>query len=381
MTTLLLEASGAEEAQRSLVNQGMRVVSLSPAGRGTPWSAANARRFAVLLFAQEMLALLEAGLSVIASIEALLEKGEPHSRAVLERIANDLRSGHKFSVALQQQADVFPPLFVAMIGAAERTSNLPEALIRYIEYQTRTDAVRARVISASVYPAILLLVGGAVTMFLLAYVVPKFAGVYQGTGRSLPWASQLLLDWGRLAAAHGPWMAVAGAVAAVMLVQSVFRLRRGGGLGAWASRLPWIGERVRQVTLARLYLTLGVLLEGGMSINQALQILQSVGLVDGARIERLRLMVSEGQALSVALEHEQLTMPVVLRLLRVGEQTGQLGAMLRRAALFHEGETARWIERFTRAFEPALMAVIGVVIGAIVLLLYMPIFDLASSFQ
>lgn len=381
--TVRLEAIGAAEARKELVQQGLKVMSLDAERASVAWGGNRGKAFSLVLFAQELLALLQAGLSVIESVDALLEKEpSPASRSVLQQLAQDLRSGHKLSVALQRQSSTFAPLFVGLVGAAERTSNLTEALTRFIEYQTRVDSVRAKVISASVYPAILLLVGAAVTVFLLSYVVPKFALVYQGTGRSLPWASALLIQWGRYAADHAAPLAAGAALMLTALTFGAIRARRSGALAAWIKRLPWVGDRMRQMEVARLYLTLGLLLEGGMSIGQALQLLRSVGApADQARLERVRTIVSEGQPLSTALEKEALTMPVAARLLKVGEETGQLGTMLRRAALFHESETTRWIERFTRAFEPALMAMIGLVIGGIVLLLYMPIFDLAGSFQ
>ncbi|MEK8031545.1 type II secretion system F family protein [Ideonella sp. DXS29W] len=381
--TVRLEAIGPAEARKELLQQGLKVMSLDAERASAAWGASRGKTFSLVLFAQELLALLQAGLSVIESVDALLEKdSSPASRLVLQQLAQDLRSGHKLSVALQRQPSTFAPLFVGLVGAAERTSNLTEALTRFIEYQTRVDSVRAKVVSASVYPAILMLVGAAVTVFLLSYVVPKFALVYQGTGRALPWASQLLIQWGRYAAEHAVPLAVTAALVVTALVFGVLRARRTGALGAAIKRLPWVGDRLRQMEVARLYLTLGLLLEGGMSIGQALQLLRSVGApADRERMDRVRATVSEGQPLSKALEKEALTMPVAARLLKVGEETGQLGTMLRRAALFHEGETARWIERFTRAFEPVLMAVIGLVIGLIVLLLYMPIFDLAGSFQ
>ena len=383
MVTVSVDAVDADDARNQLLAQGLRLVSMSPVARAFDLGFKGAPKFPLALFAQELLALLQAGLGVMESVDALLEKeGAAATRTVLERLAADLRSGHRLSVALRHQPTAFSALFVGMIAAAERTSNLPEALERFIDFHHRMDAVRAKVVSASVYPAILVVVGGLVTVFLVAYVVPKFALVYQGTGRPLPWASQWMIAWGRFAAAHA-LVLCCGALSAVGAAAfGLARARRTGALGRWVRRLPWVGERLRTMELSRIYLTLGLLLEGGMAVHQALQLLSTT--VKGDVRERLvlvRTRVSEGQTLSSAFEAHGLAMPVVMRLLKVGEQSGQLGAMLRRAALFHEGETSRWIDRFTRAFEPALMAVIGVVIGLIVLLLYMPIFDLAGSFQ
>lgn len=146
--------------------------------------------------------------------------------------------------------------------------------------------------------------------------------------------------------------------------------------------LPGARPRLEILELSRLYLTLGMLLEGGIAVQQALKL--SGAVVDAQRqpaLDAVRGAVESGDSLSVALERYGLSTPVALRLLRVGEQSGQLGHMLTRTAAFYEGETTRWIERFTKAFEPVLMAAIGLVIGLIVILLYMPVFDLAGSLQ
>ena len=145
-------------------------------------------------------------------------------------------------------------------------------------------------------------------------------------------------------------------------------------------RFPAIGERVRVYQLTRFYRTMGMLLSGGTPVAQA------IGMVSGLLDEELRqrldgalVRVNEGKPLSASLEAQSLTTPVALRMLRVGERTGQMGDMMERIAAFHEEELGRWVERFTRTFEPLLMAVIGIVIGGIVLLMYFPIFELAGS--
>jgi len=144
--------------------------------------------------------------------------------------------------------------------------------------------------------------------------------------------------------------------------------------------LPGLDERVRIYELSRLYLTMGMLLEGGITVVAAIETIQA--MVSPQVEERLRLAsaaIQSGTPLSVAFEAHQLTTPISLRMLRVGERSGELGAMLTRSAAFYDGEIGRWIDRFTRTFEPLLMAAIGIVVGAIVVMLYMPIFDLAQS--
>ncbi|KFB75546.1 MULTISPECIES: type II secretion system F family protein [Candidatus Accumulibacter] len=380
-----VDAPDAAEAGRMLQQQRLQPLSIQAAaapvmgavpGRGN-------KAFSLLLFSAELLALLEAGLSLVEAFEALLEKeSSPSSRSVLEHLTRDLREGLRFSAALDRQPDVFPPLYVGIVRAAEGTSDLPRALARYLDYQTRLETVRNKMISALIYPVILLIVGCGVTLFLMGYVVPRFAGVYQGSGRSLPWLSQLLLDWGQFVGQHTDL--VFSSVLALALA-AAYGLRRLIGSGRWIvflTRLPGIGERVRIIELSRLYLTTGMLLEGGIPILAALDIVgNTVSPTTRAALLVARGIISDGGTLSQGFDHCGLATPIALRMLRVGERSGQLGAMLTRSALFYEGESARWIERFTKVFEPALMTAIGLLVGLIVVLLYLPIFDLAGALQ
>lgn len=377
--TLVLEALDESDARAQA--RAQQLVPLSIARR--PSLRLRTEAFPLLLFAQELHALLHAGLSVIESLEALIEK-DPQGprRAVLTRLAEQLRQGHRLSTALGQQPDIFPSLFVGVIQAAEGTSDLPRALARYLEYETRVQSVRHKVISAAIYPAILLVVGLAVSLFLLGYVVPKFAAVYQGSGRSLPLASEGLMHWGEFAGRFSGELLASFAAAAVALCVWTRRMLAKGGWMRMIRLLPGAQPKVEILQLSRLYLTLGMLLEGGIPVQHALRLCVAVMDADAQiRLERVRVDVSSGQTLSESLQRHQLSTPVALRLLRVGEQSGQLGLMLSRTAAFYDEDTTRWIERFSKAFEPVLMAAIGMVIGLIVILLYMPIFDLAGSLQ
>ncbi len=381
--SLVLDALDEADARRQATAQQLTPLNVT-ARRGLAGrSGRAARHFSLLLFAQELHALMVAGLSVIEALDALIEKETlPERRAILARLAQRLREGLRLSAALQAQGGVFAPLFVGIVQAAEGTSDLPAALSRYIDYETRLASVRHRVVSAAIYPAILLVAGGLVTLFLLGYVVPRFAAVYQSAGRDLPWASQMLMQWGQFAGRHAAALAGACAALAAALAWWAKRQVAAGGWLRILRALPGAGAHLDVLSLSRLYLTLGMLLEGGIPVLRALGLCTAVvGAEQAAALARVGHDVESGGSLSDALERHGLSTPIALRLLRVGEQSGQLGQMLTRTAAFYEGETTRWIERFVRTFEPALMAAIGLVIGLIVILLYMPIFDLAGSLQ
>lgn len=348
--------------------------------------AANNRAnsgFPLLLFAQELHALLVAGLSVIEALDVLARKEKVASiEAVLQRLVSALRDGLRLSAALACEPRLFPPLFVGILQAAEGSGDLPRALARYVDYETRLNSVKQKIIAAAIYPAILMGVGGLVAAFLLGHVVPKFALVYQSGGRPLPWASQLLLDWGDFAGAHAlPLLAGLAAVVCAAIWWARAQIRQ----GAWwrvLTVIPGTEARLELLELSRLYLTLGILLEGGLPISQALDLASAV-LTPARRAAMVEVSqrIAQGEPLSAAFAATSLSTSVSDGLLKVGERSGQLGKMLVRTAEFYEGETTRWIERFTKAFEPILMAGIGLVIGLIVLLLYMPIFDLAGSLR
>ncbi len=378
---LTVEAIDAAEASAGLQRTGAQVLSVH-AERGS-WLTARRSHFPLMLFTQELIALLDAGLSLTEALETLAEKEhKPESRQMIDRLVQTMREGRPFSAALAAQAEVFPALYAATVRAAESTGNLSPALARYVGYQNQIDIVKKKILSASIYPVLLMGVGTLVIGFLLGYVVPRFASVYADSGRDLPWMSRMLLAWGETVQQHGGWIALgaAGVIAAFILTLMQPATR------AWLTRMAWrtpaIGERLRTFQLTRFYRSLGMLLSGGIPIVSALDMvagLLSVNLRMGASVamESLR----RGESISNAFAAGELTTPVASRLLRVGEKSGRMGEMMDRIAIFHDEEMARWVDWFTRLFEPLLMVFIGLTIGLIVVLLYMPIFELAGSIQ
>src|SRR5262245_21636367 len=195
IATFVVDALNENTARDAAVERAYKVLAVRPAKR----SAAGGRggSFSLVLFAQELLALIEAGLSIVESLESMQEKTTPGvTRDLSASLSQALRSGQRFSQALAARPEYFPPLFVGLIQAAETTSDLPSALARFVDFEQRLAAVRSKTISAAIYPSILLVVGGAVTFFLLGYVVPRFASVYEDAGRPMSFLTGMLLQWG-----------------------------------------------------------------------------------------------------------------------------------------------------------------------------------------
>jgi general secretion pathway protein F len=380
---LSVEAPDAGQAAEQATSQGYPVLAVRPTKSYLPWRPRNRARFPLALFSQELLSLLAAGLSLVEALEALTEK--EHNAAVrrtLEALVKRLYEGWPLSAAMNEYPAIFPPLYVATVRASEKTGGISEALGRYVTYQSQLDLVRKKLINASIYPVLLLVVGCLVVLFLMAYVVPKFSGVYEGTGHNLPLLSRLLLDWGALLHAHG--MAVAGAFAALACAAAYCVSRR--PVRQWFLHRLWsipaLGERLHVYQLARFYRTLGMLLKGGVpAVNGITMVAPILQPALRAQAQSALQSIREGRSMSEAMEANQLTTPVALRMLRVGERAGNMGEMMERIAAFYDEDMARWVEWFSRLFEPVLMALIGLVIGFIVVLMYLPIFELAGSIQ
>ena len=381
MVLFSISASHAAEALIQVKARGYIPISAKAINVGLV-SRRN-KKFPLQLFSQEMLALLDAGLNLVEAIETLAEKEQGSEiKNVLDSLLQALYQGQTFSVALEQQPSIFPVLYVATVRASEKTGDLQEALSRYVSYEQQLGLVKKKIVSSSIYPILLMGVGSLVIIFLLGFVVPKFSRIYEGSSGNLPFLSQVLLAWGLFLESHGKelLMAVCLFIGGLVFGLSQASVRKWIIQFIW--RIPALGKRLRIFQLARFYRTLGMLLKGGASIIVALESVS--GLLDVSlqnKMKQASTAIQEGQPISQAMDQAGLTTPIALRMLRVGERGGKIGDMMERIAAFYDEELARWIDWFTKLFEPILMLVIGLVIGVVVLLLYMPIFELAGNIQ
>ena len=340
-------------------------------------------RFSLSLFSQELLALLDAGLPQVEALETILEKElRKNNRALMESVIATLYEGKSLSMALELFPNEFPLLYVAMIRSSEKTGNITDSLTRYISYQAQVDVIRKKVTSASIYPVFLLGAGGLVTLFLMLYVVPKFGLIYQDLGHDLPFFSRLLMQWGQLLANHKPQVFSV----LVMMVVAIYYAITHNATRAWAlkkiKKIPNIGKRIQIYQLARFYRTFGMLLKGGVPVVPALEMVSGLLQADFRKhLTNAIGSIREGKPASESLEKFGLTTPIAARLIRVGERTGRLDEMADRIATLYDDDMARWIDWFTKLFEPILMAFIGLIIGMIVIMMYFPIFELAGSIQ
>lgn len=387
LSTLTMEAVDAAAARLQATGRGLEVLACRPratgSGRGAAPNALSARQMDIASLSYELSSLMSAGLSVMDSLRTLARK-ERHAgrRAVLMDVVGGIDEGLPLSAALARHAGRFPPLLVATVGASEQTGDLDTALRRYADHQQSVKALRDKVVGAAIYPLLLLAVGFVVVLFLLGVVVPKFAVLIESSHAQLPWTSQLMMAWGRLVAAHFALVALGALAALAAGVAGARHVLRTGARARWIESLPFVGATLRQFRHAQLYRTTGMLVQGGIPAPRAFGLSASLlGEADQARLHKAITLLREGRSVSGALDDAGLADPVAASMLTVAERTGALPEILERIAQFHEAGLQRSVELTSRLFEPLLMVGIGLVIGSIIVLMYLPIFDLAASLQ
>jgi general secretion pathway protein F len=349
-------------------------------------------RLELSLFASELLALLKAGLALTEAIETLDERAKQNRQGIpatgthhhiLSGLTLLMQQGKSFSAALSSYPEHFSRLFIAMLTASEKTGDMPQALERYLQYHAQVSVVRQKLISASLYPAMLLLAGTVVAFFLICFLAPRFGQVYEGmTHIELPLLSRWLISFGVFISEHILASATIATMAIVACAAAVLHPGTQKRCLDWLTRITWVHRVMKLVQLTRFYRSVGTLLHGGVPLLASLDMTRSL-LTSSLQTGLARSMknIEQGKPLSESLHEESLLTPIALRLMRAGERNGQIAGMLEQAALFHEREISQWVERFARLVEPILMLIMGLGIGLVVVLLYQPIFDLAGSLQ
>jgi len=380
LQTLRIQAPDLAQARRQLQDDGTQIISVQ--ARRELKLPSRRTKFALGLFIQELVVLLDAGLVLVEAVETLRDKAEPGvNRQVMSELLESMYQGNALSRAMQLKPQTFPSLLIATVASSEHSGQLSVALRRYHHFEAHLETVKKRVSGALMYPLVVLSVGALVLLFLLFFVIPRFASVFDAVA-DLPATARFMVWWGALVQARGMELmlgALAAVAGLVLLLRSAAFKHRAATL-FW--KIPSLGAQRTLFILARFYRTAGMLLMGGMPVVTAIEL--SGALLPSERQGALRQAMTDiqaGQPLSTSLARHQLTTAVAERLLRVGEQSGELAAMCERIAQFHDEALERAIELFSKVFEPLLMLVVGGLIGLIVFMLYMPIFELAGSIQ
>ncbi|GIU74087.1 MAG: type II secretion system protein [Bryobacteraceae bacterium] len=383
----VVEAASEQEARERLAQQGYLVYSVRPrVGLSLVPAAGKKRKLDLekfLIFNQQFITLFRAGLPILKCLDLLADRlTDSKLGPVVAEIRDDVRKGSLLSEAFARQ-QMFPPIYVTSIMAGERSGALGEVLERYLAYQRLALAVRKKILLSLIYPSVLVLLVIGLVVFLVTFVVPRFAELYSTTNAPLPAPTRLLITVG-LAAEK---FIVAGAVALALVIAGLrYYLRTDAGR-AVADRLkvrtPLLGEIWLKYQVAQLARLLATLLSGGIPLVQGMETAsQSVGspLLRGALAEAQK-RVKEGQSLSGALASTGLIPGLAIDMIEVGESTGALPQMLNSVAEFYEDDVNTRMQAALSLIEPAIMIFMGLFVAFVLVSLYLPIFSLADAMK
>ncbi len=375
----------AAEVRDRYSQQGFLVYSVKPrglfAGGEIRLGGRRVKQDEFLIFNAQFLTLIQAGLPILTAVDLLLKRQRNHYfRGILEDVRNRLRSGESLSEAFESQG-VFPKIYTTTLLAGEKSGNLDEVMGRFISFQRVAMTVRKKLAASLVYPALLVTLVTVMLTFLVTFVVPRFADLYSQLNAKLPVTTEIMLAVGVFVRQWFP-VIMAALVALVFLVWKWKQSEAGGeALDRFRMKLPVVGQIWLKYQVAMFSRMLSTLLAGGLPLVPALQTagasMQSRLLARG--IGQSAQRVREGAPLSRSLDETQVVPDLAIEMIEVGESTGALPQMLNSVAEFYEEDVSTSVAAALTLIEPLILIFMGVVVVAVLISLYMPIFSLGAS--
>ncbi len=371
----------ADELRQVLQERGLIVQDIRARRRGLVFTRQSVRSNDFLLFNQEFIALLRAGLTLPESLALVASRPEsPRLAVVLRQILEQVCGGAALSQACAVHPEVFDGLYLAALRAGEKTGGLVEALTRYQAFLRKRVALQKKLSQALTYPLFLLIALVVILGVLFAFVLPRFVAMYADFGAALPWSTRILIGFVERLPVLLPIFLIVGGL-------SVYALRRwlatdNGRLAVdrLKERLPYWGRLETYALQAHLARSLSTLLAGGTPLLDALQT-AAVSLPNrayGARLLAASRQVAEGKGLATALDAEKLLSATAVKMVEVGESSGGLETMLAEVAQYFEDLLEDHLARAMSLVEPLLMLLMGVLVGGIIIVMYLPIFHMAE---
>ncbi len=372
--------------RQNLEARGLYVLALSRRGSfgWSGFSLPQRRRIRTrefLVFNQELATLLRAGLPLVQSLDILRQRmDDPAFRTILNDVHDRVHAGAALSEAFDAQGDVVPGMYTASLLAGEKSGGLEEVIRRYVAYVKVVTALQRKTLSALVYPAVLLGLSMVVVSIIVLNVVPEFEAFYGGFGAELPWMTQVVVAVSNTARNHFLLIVLSAGAAVAAVWRWLQRPGRAALLDRVVLRIPGIGSIAAQFATSQLSRTLATLLGGGIPLVDAIDV-ASRAIGNRFYAEQLAVVgqrVREGEALAAALEARGIFPSVVIRMVEVGEATGALREMLTSVADFFDEQIETRLGRFVTVIEPVLLIVMGLVIAALLVALYLPLLQLGT---
>lgn len=335
----------------------------------------------LVIFSRQLATLVSAGVPIVQGLNILCDQIEsPAFKKVISGVRTDIESGVAIADAMKKHPNAFTELYVSMIRAGETGGVLDSILERLSSYLEATEELKGKVKGAMVYPLVVSGVASAVTIFLLVGVIPTFKKVFGSFGRELPAPTRILMAISDGLANHF-FIIMCMPVVGFVLFRMWYKTEKGRAtMDRVFIKLPVLGELIKKVAVAKFTRTLGTLIKSGVPILQALD---TVAKTSGNKVIEDTIMsaresIREGEKIADPLKASGVFPPMVLQMISVGEETGNLETMLTKIADFYDQEVDTAIKAMTSLIEPAVICVMGVVIGAIVICMFLPIFEMSQ---
>jgi type IV pilus assembly protein PilC len=335
----------------------------------------------VSVFTRQFSTMIDAGLPIVQSLDILSQQTDNKAfRDALRTIKQDVEGGLTLAECLRKYPKAFDDLYVNMVAAGEAGGVLTTILNRIAIFMEKSAKLKKKVKGAMIYPATIIGVAVIVVTILLLYVIPVFAELYGGMGQALPAPTQITINISNWFREYFPYM-VAALVIMVVAVRYYYKTENGRArIDAFMLKLPVVGDLLRKVAVARFAQNMSILLSSGVPMLDGLAITARTAgnRVIEASVMSCRLSVSQGRTLSEPLTESKIFPPMVCQMVAVGETTGALDSMLKRVGDFFEEEVDEAVANLTALMEPAIMIVLGIILGGLVISMYMPIFQLGT---
>lgn len=387
----VLEAGTQDEAISILQNRELLVVTVreqKDAGpsriRRVSRSHRGVKNADLMIFAHSLSAMTEAGLPLLRALETVTSQIRSEKlSAALSEITQDIRGGSTFRDAIAKHPTIFSPFWISLIETGEASGQLTKALEQIAVHLEKSGAVQRKVVSALMYPAILLLVSTVAILIFTLKIIPTFASMFGSFGAKLPLLTQLVVDLSNFMRRY--FIILAGAtVGSVFLFLSYIKTKQGRWqFDKFLLEVPILGPVFQGVAAQEFASNLGTLLKAGVPILHALDIVITTcgNKVISALIETMRAGVREGKTLAEPLSQTDIFPPMVAQMLIVGEQTGKLPDMLEEISRYYDEQVSTAVERMTTLLEPIMLVGMGLIIGILVVSMYLPIFQMTSIVQ
>jgi type IV pilus assembly protein PilC len=338
----------------------------------------------LMLFAQELAALLRAGLPLVQSLDVMLERQKhPLFKRSLTSVRDKVKTGISLSEAVRGEGALYPPMLAASLVAGERSGNLEEVLRRFVQYMRLNLTLKRKAISAAIYPIMLFCMMAVLVVVLVVKVIPEFEKFYADFDVKLPWLTRAMMGISLVVRGNMVWivLGLGGAIAAFV----AWRRRPGAGVAIdrMLLRLPYVGRLMRIYATSQLSHTLASLLAGGLPLMNAMEVAaSSIGnRAMAAAVGQAVPHIREGKSLTYSLETTHMLENVALEMVKVGEQTGSLGDMLNAIAEFYDEELDTSVATVLSLVEPIMLVLMAVVVATMLLSFYLPLFEAVSAMQ